>query len=1225
MRKKLILALVTFAMAVGAYLFLSRVDYHEPPPAPETSSDALHNLLSGPATQPSQPITEAGMSFRSGDATLARVYDDITGRLKYQFEAKTWEPISETDFRLRNLLIQIFAPRGEITYVHADEAEITLARKAKNRMEPKRGSLKGQVKVVIDRTTAEWREANPDRAGRSAHPDELIEIDLEEARFDLDQAELHSEGPITVDSREARIDNVRGLTLQWSQLDNRIDALAFKHGGRMLLRRGGKIVDFGMPGGEREGKTAAEPPADAASSGVENQRAAARFQPPRARANKPMSVEAVTADEAAAQVRAEGGFAVANQPKSLDNAPVLAAPTAPPASPRQSNEPRSPEALAADVEALRTEARAATTAPTVAAGLALALDADAKAKKKVQSYSAIFQNRVVVQQKDGEQTIGKLEADRLELNFDFGRKMKDLTRSPSQRTRPPGEAASRPASQPAGAAPDDALPLEEDATMLVLTWDGPLDLKPLRADPAEQTGQRFDAIATGRPVVVESKQGTARCRQLVYRHERSQVWLSGTEQEPADMGVGETRKLVGREVFFDQKRGLARVDGAGYMLDERRAKPEAGQTDLLNRTANLLAPSGKEGSRPEDRRVEIRWSRGVDIELSTRLVKRVSPKTGLKEDKRKEFLQRAWFHGQVSVKQGDSLLAAEEVAATFGLPLADEEVADHIQHLNVSGNVKLSREDDLISAERLDVELTVTPEGKNIPRVVDGEGEVLVRQGKAEFRADRVHAVLRPLSRRPDRAKKNAPDGTPSMLGGSRLGIEALEAVGRVFVSDPGHNLNIRKAQTLTCTMHEDNRLAQATIVGAKPSVPARLRYGEMAIHGQRIEIDMDAQAVDVPGPGQAWMVSHKDFSGRALRTPAPVKTTWDQRMEFRLAKDYGVFVGNVRSETRTFTLSCDKLTVRFGRLPPVREQKADRFIDRFWILGAITSDQAEVKTIAPATPDEQRSRPVAVVAEGHAEALSSNHTPGPSAGNPGRLLNRLRIAGDQIMADLLREQMSVPGAGSLLIEDYQFEPGGARGKLAAGGLSGDPLMSSMREEGPSQTLVTWENSMDFFVDRNLVAFDKNVLMIHRSGQEVVLKDELASAMRIDIEALRRMRVGRKASLSCGYLLLEFLAAAKPKDNGDAAPVVRATDLQRLIAKHAVHLQEGTKSLMGAHLQYLHDVDEVRLEGGAALEARIIDQDEANQRFNMWRGPLLIWNRQTNRVEAPGATIRASR
>ncbi len=43
-----------------------------------------------------------------------------------------------------------------------------------------------------------------------------------------------------------------------------------------------------------------------------------------------------------------------------------------------------------------------------------------------------------------------------------------------------------------------------------------------------------------------------------------------------------------------------------------------------------------------------------------------------------------------------------------------------------------------------------------------------------------------------------------------------------------------------------------------------------------------------------------------------------------------------------------------------------------------------------------------------------------------------------------------------------------------------------------------------------------------------------------------------------------------------------------------------------------------------AHTARIYDQDEAGQTFNMMTGPKLIWNRKTNHVDAPGASIQNS-
>jgi hypothetical protein len=248
--------------------------------------------------------------------------------------------------------------------------------------------------------------------------------------------------------------------------------------------------------------------------------------------------------------------------------------------------------------------------------------------------------------------------------------------------------------------------------------------------------------------------------------------------------------------------------------------------------------------------------------------------------------------------------------------------------------------------------------------------------------------------------------------------------------------------------------------------------------------------------------------------------------------------------------------------------------------------------------------------------------TPDPSRG---RLLSRISIFGRQITSDLVREQMSVPDKGYLGIEDYQFSPEQAHRREAASGAGSGPLMSSLRSDGPSQTIVSWENGMDYFVDRGMVAFDQNVIMKHLSGRQMVEKEKLAAAFSISERAMRSLGEGRRASLTCGNLTLEFRAGSSAGANDAVSSLGRATDIERLIAKSAVHLQENTRTIMGEYLQYLRGANEVRIEGSSTIDATISDQDERTQRLNMWRGPLLVWNRVTNRIEAPQAAIRTNR
>ncbi len=307
MAKRLLLAVITLCVVLGAYFVLSEQDHVATPQADPAVQADIHRFIA-PAHQPVGQHDHPGQhQFSPGDNTRFRVYDEMTNRLKYVFEAEKWEPVTESKFRVVKLNIEIYTPKGQITFIRADESEVDMQKNARGGMDPKRGFVKGNVQVVMDRTTLDWREAHPDLATADSHPDQLIRIWLDEARFDMDLAELASDSTILIDSADARIERVAGLTLQWNQVDNRVDSLKFKQGGLMKLRRGGRMIDFGLPGSERSKKAAgagAGTPVDVA------------LEP--AKANEPMTLDAMSAEDAAEEIRIEGTVASATpQPANV--------------------------------------------------------------------------------------------------------------------------------------------------------------------------------------------------------------------------------------------------------------------------------------------------------------------------------------------------------------------------------------------------------------------------------------------------------------------------------------------------------------------------------------------------------------------------------------------------------------------------------------------------------------------------------------------------------------------------------------------------------------------------------------------------------------------------------------------------------------------------------------------------------------------------------------------
>ncbi len=1267
MLKKVILAGSVFLLATAAYLAFSTNDQARPRVVQPEKIEAVRQFVSVPTTQGAISLGDAQMPISPGDDTRVEVFDEQTQRLKYRFEAKRWKPIPDsTDYQIEDFLITLFMPRGEIAYISAASADVSLVQKAKSRIEPQRGILRDNVQVVIDRSTREWRRAHPELADMANHPDDLIRIDMENARFDMDRAELISDGAVVVDSREARIEDVSNLRVHWNQVDNRIESLEFAQGGKMTIRRDGNMIQIGLPGQERKRPRGEKN--EPATPSTDEETAV-----PLARANEPVSVETVTAEEAARDIRVEGARFMTNTPVS-----IYADGEEQPEGDPTATALRDDDTLAGDMAKMRREAASGildenATRDPKAGGKASDSGATVKGRR-IATYRAIFNNDVVVQQLRAGAPVGRLEADRLEVNFDFGSRQRAMATKSSTvatnrpKTIDPGVMGDESTSQPADTSPVDAPNTsreelaaaramreadedEDEQGSVILTWDGPLEMRPLFVPPEEQTGERRDVIATGETVRVTSESGNVLCKQLVYRGEREQIWLQGTSEMPCEMSIIEPgptpdapprgeRLLSGAEVFFDRKRGLGRVDGPGYMKADSGAIPGGGGFGAVGMGASAAATTAgpddatSEASAKPSETVEIRWSRGVDLEMGLRPVLKFDENLGGLVRKRKEYLRRAWFHGDVRFDRGEEHLEADEVAATFGRPAEAEESSDFLEHLNMTGDVRLKSKLNDVEAQRLDVQMIQTPDGRNVPRVVDAVGKVVALQPMSEFRADVMHLVLGEVPGKPvigpDGKPLLGPDGRTPIRSKPEITMESIDATGDVLVINQKSNTKISRAETLKARLRNGNEMERMTIVSPTPEVFAQARFGKVAIHGHRIEMDLDKESVDVPGPGKMWMLSNASFGGRKQAKPEPVRVTWSGQMQLRWAKDYAVFVDNVRSKSKEFVLNSDKLTVRFSRAPakPKEEvKKSDGLLEQFFELLSSSGGDDEFAFNQDIAVNLTDKEPVYIVAEGHAEAISSKYAVGTGGAPRGRLLNRLRIAGRQVVADLRSEQMSVPFAGNLLLEDYKFgdEPGRRAERRTARVTS--PLMGSARGDGPSQTLIEWDNGMDFFLDRALVTFDKNVRMFHVSGRQMVMRDELAEAFKLNPEAMKKVNEGRRAELSCGNLLLEFMtsrgAAGSGGDVGSSALVENA-DLERLIARDSVHLQDGTKSLMGEYLQYLRGTGEVRLEGGQSLEARIIDQEEMGGRFNMWRGPVLVWNRNTNAVASPKATITTS-
>jgi len=1186
-------------------------------------------------------------TIRPGEGFFVEVCQE-NGDPKYQFRSIRWEPVDEQEFKLVGPEICVFMPGGQKTRIQADHGRIFVERLKKNNLDPRRGRLYGNVVILIDRTDRAWRQAHPELADPEKHPDRVVKIWLDEVRFDLNRSHIKSNGKLRVQSPEVEIEGA-GLTLTWNERDNRIEELIIEKGKRMELRRGGSLVSFDLPGRERE---VTEAPSSRPSP-PEKEKAKQDLKQAAAMAAAGVTVSEKVYPSAFIRRALEQG-ASANRALSINDVP----------GDKDKARPDGKRSGGADVKPRKPDKP-----------ISIFQRGDKRRVKRrkhqIDTYRAAFEGNVVVEQRRGLKMLGRLSGvDRLEMIFDVGEKQRKSLQATPPTSQPAGGTTTSPAA--ATTAPTTQ---PEDQTRLCLFWTGRLVLTPAAPEP-EQTGKRFDIHAVGRDINILDRQGGVSCRRLIFCNETEQLWLYGSPKKPVRMLSGEARRLQGREIYLDRKTGIAVVNGPGSLMDTRQALAAVG--------AEGSEGDEKAGKRSQDKddRIEVTWTKQVELEFESARVTRIDPESHQEVTKRREYIKQAAFRGNVLMKQGNQQIKANEAIILVGVPKSPKDLVGPIEGVRASGGVMLVQQDNEIRSEKLSVTMMVDEKGRAVPKSATAYGNVSAKQGKRQIMAkDLLSVMIGPPRQGTVPVKAAALAGLAGVDPGrlvklkrlaaergvrsseidaligkkgldliglralavarnidpekvielvkpkqprTRLAIVEMHAFGDVVAFDPQEKLDVQ-AEELHCELPDGKTLDNATVV-AKPNEQARVEMGDYVIHGHQIEIDIPRLFAEVPDAGWLKFESSQGLDGRQLDEPLPIKITWSKEMKLEGRRNIGRFVGDVVASSQTSRMDCDQLMVSFVDLPPARVDKKRKEATPTTTSSSAATQLAGKPKSSPGFQLGARAlqgrfdkRPTAVLAEGNVVAVSSVY----DKENRQRLLSRIRIAGPKLSVDLVREQLDVVGSGSLLIEDYRLPSAADQETAERPSRPKDPLMSDLSGRGPSQTVFTWANSMSYFLENNLAVLDRSVNMIHLGGMSMVMAKDLARAMSLDISNLRAK--GRKAALGCENLTVEFLQRSGSPKSGMPLEGAGQAELKRLIATGNIYLEDSGKSLIGEELTYFRDKNEITVLGTAGNEARLFVEDTKTGEMVRYICPWFRWNRNTGDIDAPGARVSVVR
>lgn len=643
--------------------------------------------------------------------------------------------------------------------------------------------------------------------------------------------------------------------------------------------------------------------------------------------------------------------------------------------------------------------------------------------------------------------------------------------------RPAGPPATAPSATLSADAP---LPLDETMTPVGpddvnITWAGALTVEPIDAPPADLQGPDDAMIKIdGQPLrITTPRKEVVTSSTMDYLASNGRVRLLGVKEWPVTIDSRELGLLECESLVLDQVAGTGQILGPGRLRGHDEPPGAAGNAEAAPRREGSGLPRG----------MLVSWKKEVALGFFLRPPRNSASASSVTsgEVNRLRAMRSVDFRGDVDVKHPQFDLSSQELGLALGDPEKGRQSLDTITargQVRVIGKGEADRGEIEVRSEDLKIGLARDAHGLVSPDTLQARGDVHARYGTQRLASGELDVSLGHLPPKGDAATRPADDKA------NRISVKTMQARQNVNIEmdDP-------KVRIAAERVDADAARDLFEIRGAEGR-PARFMREDGTLVGDYIVVASGAQTVKVTGPGSFEFISAtplklavatqpggpaggaKPAAGEAATAkpaaagpPNIVTVTWKELMEFDNRNGTARFAGSVECRSRfareTTRLTSEQLNLDFtpegaaAAAAPAVGDPNNPLIRGGRAVKAVTARQ-DVRFLAQSWLDDQQKS----------------------------LASRLSIDGPVLTFDNLTEQLQVPGAGHMLIEDYRPDAPSTQPATQAANPVG-------HFSGRGATLFTWAGRMTLDAFHNDMTLEQQVQMLHRpaDGQAPVQVD----------------------------------------------------------------------------------------------------------------------------------------